>query len=365
MKKSLSLVPISLLIGLSISFSPAFSAGASAMDKSIPISVATAKTQNLEVWQISQGKLLAKTSPTIAAEVAGRIVSVKVDVGQEVKSGQILAEIDAVDFHLVKALVSADMARLQALIKVQQLQVKRFQNLVRQKSANQSALDNAEAQLGSLKAQWVGAKVRLQQAERDIAKTRIISPVSGRVNERRVSVGDYLNAGTPLFQITTLKTLQARLPYPEALASQLHVGLPARLTSPVMPGERVESQISDISPEISPSNLAIYILIDLQNPGGWEPGASVTGEVRVAERVNAVVVPEGCVIRRASGLVVYKVNQGQATEIAVMTGLHDNGMIEILSGVQAGDQLALDGAAYLADGVSVDIKATTSQSDAQ
>lgn len=362
MKKILNLLSMGLMISLFLSFSPTFAVESL---QSIPISVTTASTINLEVWQISQGKLMAKTSPKIAAEVGGRIVSVKVDVGHKVKAGQILAEIDSTDFHLAKKLVSSDIVRLQALIKAQQLQVKRFQKLVKQKSVNQSALDDAEAQLGSLQAQMVGAKVRLQQADRNITKTRIVSPVGGRVNERKVSVGDYLNEGTILFQITTLKTLQAQLSFPEALASILHVGQPARLTSPVMPGSLVESQITDIRPEISPSNLAIQILIDLDNPGGWEPGASVTGEVRVAEHANAIVVPEGCVIRRPSGQVVYKIEDGKAVEVLVTTGLRDNGNIEVLSGVQSGDQLALDGAAYLTNGTPVNVKTVMTQGEAQ
>lgn len=355
---------ISLCLMFSI-FTPVYAAEPSASDKGIPISVIRATTKNLEVWQVSQGLLMAKTSPMIAAEVGGRIVSVKVDVGQKVKAGQILAEIDATDFKLEKALVSSDIVRLEALIKAQNLQVKRFQKLVRQKSANQSSLDDAEAQFGSLQAQMVGAKVRLQQAERNISKTRIVSPVAGQVNERKVSVGDYLKAGTTLFQVTSMKTLQAKLLYPESLASQLHVGQPARLTSPVKPGSLVSSRITDIRPEISPSNLAISILIDLDNPGGWEPGASVTGKVRVAEHTNAIVVPEGSVIRRPSGLVVYKIEGNKAIETSITTGLRDNGNIEILTGIESGVQLALDGAAYLTDNTTVNIKTMIKPGEAQ
>jgi len=177
-------------------------------------------------------------------------------------------------------------------------------------------------------------------------------------------VGDYLNPGTPVFRITTLNTLQARLPFPQAQASRLQIGQTARLTSPVKPGSEVVSKITEISPEISSSNLAINIIIDVENPGGWEPGASVTGKVRVAEHRDAVVVAEGSVIRRPGGLVVYKIEQGKAVEIPVTIGLRDHSNIEILSGVQAGDRLALDGAAYLTDGVSVDVKVTTA-GDAQ
>jgi RND family efflux transporter MFP subunit len=359
-KQSFTLSIAGLLSSLLFCTSALAAAEPATSDKSIPVTVTTAVTQTLEEWQLSQGKLLAKTAPMIAAEVGGRIISVKVDVGQAIKAGQIMAEIDATDFRLGKQLVNADIKRLHALIKAQQLQVKRFQKLVRQKSANQSSLDDAEAQLGSLQAQLVGARVRLQQADRNITKARITSPVDGRVTERKVSVGDYLNPGTPVFRITTLNTLQARLPFPQALASRLQIGQTVHLTSPIMPGSEVVSKISEISPEISPSNLAINVIIDVENPGGWEPGASVSGKVRVAEHQDAVVVAEGSIIRRPAGLVVYKIEQGKALEIPVTTGLRKRGRVEILSGVQPGDRLALDGAAYLTDGVSVDVKATTS-----
>ena len=353
MKATRQLLSLVLIVGLSLSIMDAMAAESSSSARRIPVTTVKASTQNLQVWQVSQGRLLAKTAPMIAAEVGGRIIAVKVDVGQAVQAGQILAQIDDTDFRLAKELVSADIVRLQALIKAQQLQVKRFQELVRNKSANQSSLDNAEAQLGSLRAQLVGARVRLQQAERNISKTRITSPVNGRIDMRKVSVGDYLKAGTPLFKITALKTLQARLPFPEALASQLRVGLVARLTSPVQPGASIDSRISEIRPEISPDNLALDVLIDFDNKNGWEPGASVTGHIRTAQHKQAVVVPEGCIIRRPRGLVVYRIDNDRAQEVAVTTGIHKNGRVELLSGIRAGDILALDGAAYLTEGALV------------
>ena len=365
MKTHTRLLSVTFLLMVSLYQATSLAAETVESNGNIPVTSIQAGTKNLEIWQLSLGRLQAKTSPTIAAEVGGRIISVKRDVGQEVRSGQLLAEIDDTDFGLARQLVSADIARLQALIKAQKLQVKRFQELVHNKSANQSSLDNAQAKLGSLQAQLVGARVRLQQADRSMTKTRIISPVSGRIDERRISVGDYLKAGTPLFKITALDTLQARLPFPEALASQLHIGQLARLSSPVMPGTHIDSRISEIRPQILPSNLAIEIIIDIENTQGWEPGASVTGKVQVARHENAVVVPTGCIIRRPSGLVVYRITGNKVVETAVSTGLVQDGETEILSGVNSGDQLVLDGAPYLTDGITVDVKTAAAPGDAR
>ena len=333
-----------------------------------PITVTTVSTQDLEVWQFSEGQIEAINSPMIAAEVGGRIISIAADVGQDVVVGQALAKIDPVDFKLAKDLVSADIDRLKSLIVAQKLQVKRFKTLVTKKSANQSSLDEAQAQLGALKAQLAGARVRFQQAERNRIKSQIVSPINGKVDERKVSEGDYVKVGTPLFHLTTLSHLRVWLPFPESLGVQLKVGLPVTLNSPVAPGQRVVSTITRIRPEITRSSRAINVIIDLENPGDWEPGASVTGKVRVAVHKKTLVVNQASIIRRPAGLVVYLLADGKVQEVPVTTGIHQGGIVEILSGVQAGDQLALDGAAYLTDGVVVEVQADvqiTSQSDSE
>jgi RND family efflux transporter MFP subunit len=322
----------------------------------VPVTVTVAESRELEVWESSVGQLEAKTAPTIAAEVGGRIIAVAVDVGQEVKAGQVLAEIDPEDFRLAKALAVADIERLRALIHAQKLQVKRLQTLVERKTGNQSSLDEAVAQLGALQAQLTAARVRLQQAERDIARARITVPVNGKVDERHISMGDYVKAGTPLFHITTLDQLRARLPFPESLGSKLRVGLPAKLRTPVAPKSEVVREITDIRPEITPTNRAIDVIIDLDNPGDWEPGASVTGAVRVALHEGAVVVPEASVVRRPAGTVVYVIEEGRAVQRVVETGLQRDGVVEILSGLKAGERVAVDGAGFLTDGAAVEVK---------
>jgi len=292
----------------------------------------------------------------IAAEVEGRIIAVQADVGEEVTTGQVLAEINPEDFRLAKALAAADIERLQSLIRAEGLKVKRLRSLVRKQSANQSLLDETEAQFGALKAQLTAARVRSQQAERNMAKARIISPVTGKVDDRRISVGDYVQVGAPLFYITTMDRLRVRLPFPESLRARLRVGLPARLSTPVAPGQDVTGEITHIRPEIMRENRAVNVIIDLDNPGDWEPGASVTGAVRVALRKGAVVVPEASVVRRPAGTVVYVVEEGKARQRLVQTGLKREGIVEILSGLEAGERVAVDGAGFLTEGARVEVE---------
>lgn len=323
----------------------------------IPVTVTVAASRDLEVWETSVGQLETKVAPLIAAEVAGRLTAVNVDVGDRIEQGQLLAEIDAEDFRLARDMAQADIDRLLALIHAQQLKVKRYRALVKKKSVNQSTLDDNEAQLGALRAELTSAQVRLQQARRDISKTRITSPIDGRVDETQVSEGDYVKVGSPLMRIGNLQWLKARLPYPETLLSQLRTGLPVRLNSPSAPEVTVETTVSEVRPSITVGSRSAQIIVNVENPGPWEPGATVTGTVRVDLHENAVLLPEVSVVRRPAGTVVYAINGDKALQRVVNTGLRREGQVEILSGLKAGERVVADGAGFLTDGASIQVKA--------
>jgi RND family efflux transporter MFP subunit len=321
-----------------------------------PITMTRAETRDLEIWESSVGQLEAKMAPMIAAEVAGRLIAVNVDVGDEIQQGQLLAEIDAGDFELSRDMALANIDRLKALIKAQQLKVKRYRELIQKKSVNQSTLDDAEAQLGALKAQLASARVRLQQAQRNIKKTRITSPIDGYVDDTQVSLGDYVKAGSPLMRIGNLDWLKARFPFPETLLSRLQKGLPIRLSSPSAPGVFLETTVSEVRPSITFGSRAAQVIVNVENPGPWKPGASISGSVRVDLHKDAVLVPETSVVRRPAGTVVYVIRDGQAIQRAVQTGLRQEGRVEILSGLKKGEPVAVDGAGFLTDGARVEVK---------
>jgi len=279
-----------------------------------------------------------------------------VDVGARIHKGEVLATIDPGDYELAERLARADIRRLAALIRGQRLKVRRLQALVRKRSANQSALDDAEARLDALQAEHLAAQVRLQQAQRNLARTRITSPIDGRVDATQVSMGDYVKPGTPLMRIGNLHWLKARLPYPETLLPRLHAGLPVRLTSPSAPGIRVTGRVSHVRPSITFGSRAVQVIVNVENPGPWQPGASVTGEVRVALHKGAVVVPEASVVRRPAGTVLYLIEGGHAHQRRVRTGVTRDGQVEIRSGLAAGETVAVDGAGFLTDGAAVEVR---------
>lgn len=317
------------------------------------ITTTNAMLADVEVIEASIGYLETKAAPAVSAEVGGKIVSVEVDVGQTVSRGQVLARIEERDFKLEQDAAQSEVKRVEALIRSQQKQVARYEDMVKENFVTESVLDEAHAQLDALKEQLAGAKARFETAQRNLNKVQITSPTSGQIEKRLISQGDFVKSGTPLFNITRSTMLQAHLPYPENIAARLKPGLTVRLKSPVAPNDVVENVIKEIRPTVGRANRALNIIVELDNPGKWIAGGSVQGEVIIGKRQQAVMVPEISIVRRPAGSVVYTIENGNAQQRVVTLGVHRNGLVEVLSGLSGNEIVAKDGAAYLTDGTPV------------
>ncbi len=319
------------------------------------ISTVKTKTQTVEVVEHSVGSLESIIRPEVAAEVEGRYLGAFVLTGQRVKPGQLLAELDTEDYTIAAQAANAEVAQLEALTSNQRRTVKRFTKLINDKLISIDRYEEARAQLDSLEEQLKAAQARSNQKQRGLTKTRVLSAYDGIVDEELSSPGDFLEVGDPLFRIIKVDKLRARLPLPETLASQLSLGLKLRLVSPMAPDIRVESTIQEIRPTVGSRNRAIDILTIIDNPGPWQPGASVTGEIILTTRDNAILVPKASLVLRPAGKVVYVIQDGIAHQRVVEVGEYIGANIEITTGLQGGETIAVNGAGFLTDGSPVTI----------
>lgn len=326
------------------------------------VSVVTAEQASMEVREETVGSLEGLMDPTVAAEVSGRVLKVQVRQGQHVKKGQEIALLNPVDYQLQRREAVSEVSRLDALLNNQKRLVERNAKLVERNFISQIALDDVKTQEIALHRQLEGAKSRLAMIEHNQSKTRLLSPMDGTIESRVVSEGDYVKVGDPLFQIISNQRLRAHLPFPESVASHIKPGLEVRLSTPTSDVEII-SHIKELKPAIGAGNRAMDVLADVENQPGWHTGASVSGVIILGVRKNAVVVPEQSVVLRPAGEVVYAVSQDQTRvhQRIVHTGLRQDGMVEIIEGIQAGEQVVLDGAAFLTDGAKISVQKETAE----
>ncbi len=316
------------------------------------VSIYTAQTTKLEATEETVGSLEGLIDPTIAAEVPGRVLKVLVHPGQSVRKGDIIAMLDGTDYSLQRKEAQAEVARVEALLANQGRTLERNQTLVQKNFISQNALDDVATQQTALKQQLDAAKARLASIEHTGSKTTLIAPVDGIIEKQIVAPGDYVKIGDPLVQIVSKQRLRAHLPFPESIASKLQPGLKVRLTTPTADNE-VVATIRELKPLIGASNRSVDVIADVVDQPGWQPGASVNGSVILGEQAAAVIVPEQSVVLRPAGEVVYIIKDNQAEQRIVKTGLRQAGKVQIIEGLESGETIAVDGAAFLSDKAKV------------
>ncbi len=312
------------------------------------VTVTQVKDTAIEITESAVGSIEGLIDPTIAAEVAARVVKVHVSPGQRVKQGDLLATLDATDYALQRNEALAEVARIEALLENQTKIVTRSQALVNKNFISQNAVDTDIAQQNVLKEQLAGAKARVDTINHSSSKTTIYAPTDGVIEKKLVDTGEFVKVGDPLLQIISNKRLRAHIPFPERISAQLRPGMKVRLSTPTST-KTIETVIRELKPMIIESNRSIDVLADITDESDWQPGASVTGTVVVGVQSSALMVPEQSVMLRPAGEVVYLVKDNKAHQVIVKTGQHQKGQVEIIEGLRANDTIVMDGAGFLTD----------------
>lgn len=323
------------------------------------VTVTQVKNQAVETTEEAIGSLEGLDNPTLSAEVPGRVVKIYVNTGESVKQGQLVATLDATDFVMQRNEAQAEVARIEALLANQVKTVERNQALVNKKFISQNAVDNEVSQQNVLKEQLLGAKARVGAINHSSSKTKIYAPASGNVEKKLTDEGNFVKVGDPIMLIVSKQHLRAHLPFPEHVAAKLKPGLAVRLTSPTSETS-VKSVIHELKPMIVEGSRTVDVIADIFGAPDWQPGASVTGTVILGEQPAAIMVPEQSVVLRPAGEVVYVVRKNRAYQAIVKTGAHQNGLVELVSGVNENDTIVVDGAGFLTDDTVIKVAAKNS-----
>jgi membrane fusion protein, multidrug efflux system len=326
--------------------------------RAVLIRTVVAQPRTLEIYEEVVGSLENVMDPRIAAEVAGRVTRVLAFTGKKVKKGELLAEIDSGDFEIQSRSDTAEIKRLQALLANQERVVERQQKLVGQGFISQNALDEALAQRAVLREQLAAARARAESTGRSLGKTKVVAPIEGEIETQLVAPGDYVKVGDPLFRLVGTQRMRAHLLFPESAANRIRPGLTVRLESPAAPGRPIQSAIDEIRPTVSAGNRALDAIVRFETTdGAFRGGGSVNARVVLEVKKSAVMVPEQSVVLRPAGKVVYVVSGGRVAQRPVETGLKQDGMQEVVKGLEPGEVIATDGAGFLSDGAAVTLAA--------
>lgn len=306
-----------------------------------PVEVAAAKVKQMSDDISAIGTLLSDESVQVSSETSGRVNEVLFKDGDRIEQGALL-------FRLDNSLLTAMVADAKAKLKLAQANYDRINKLRTSGNAAQSTMDQAVSELAV-------AQSALDLVTTQYEKQSIKAPFPGVLGFRTISPGAYVTAGTPLVNLEKIDRLKVTFSIPEIYLARLAVGQRIEIMVDALPDSRFEGEITAIDPAIDINGRAIKVRASLDNrEGPLRPGLlariTVKGEPR-----NAVTVPESALVPRGNDLLVYKADNGKALETKVRTGRRESGLVEIIEGVSAGDQVVTAGQQRLKDGVILEI----------
>ncbi len=312
---------------------------------------------------------------TLYAKVSGYVQWIKVDKGDRVRKGDVLAllEVPEVDKQYQSVLASVQQAqaeeeRAQADASLKQVTYKRLADVRRSNpdvlpqqdvDAARAAYEVAQgdAKLAKAKVELARAEVARLEALRQFAK--ITAPYDGVVTARFVDPGALIqqgtnSTGTPVLTIASIDTVRVYVYVPEANVSYVDRGKSAMVLLNALPGKGFPGKITRFANALDPQTRTMKTEIDLPNPGHRIlPGMYGTAELKLGAESGALFIPDPTIHRDAAGRpFVYTVEQGRIRKVPVETGLDDGSMIQV-RGLRSDETVVLSGTASLQEGLSV------------
>ncbi|WP_152051305.1 efflux RND transporter periplasmic adaptor subunit [Tautonia marina] len=331
----------------------------------------------------TQGNLVADETTVVGAKVAGRIDKVHVDLGDFVEAGTVLASLDRRELQEQVRQAEAELIQARAAIGLDLedplddlepeacpivLEQKALWDQARADRERSAALRNRQvatdieyetaltaeqvararhaSAINSVRELIATAKVRtaqLELARQALEDAEIRAPFDARIQDRHVSPGMYVQVGAPVATLIRDDPLRYRGTVPELFASSLAIGQLVRLrveTGPELP----EVTITRISPSIDPFSRSVLFEASVPNPDhAIQAGQFSQGEVVLDQSRRIIALPKSAVVEFAGTRKVWKVVDGSAVEQPVELGGHRDDLIEILDGLEPGEQVLLDG----------------------
>lgn len=305
------------------------------------VRVGRAELRPMERTLPVMGTLSARDEATVAAQVAGQIEKNHVDFGDRVTAGQELVLIDVTAYEALVRQSAANLARATASAANAAQNLKRIQELQKEKIASTSDLEQAEAESGKTQADVKAVAAADAIARLNLERSRVRAPFAGAVAQRLASVGDYVAIGTPILRLIQTDPLRLRLEVPERESVAVRPGQAVRLTvdgdTNTYPGRIVR-----IAPAIRETDRMLQVEADVPNQGGLRAGLFARAQIIVNASEPALSIPPNALIAFAGLEKVVVIRDGKAAEKTVTTGRRGAGWIEIVSGLSEGATLVLD-----------------------
>jgi RND family efflux transporter MFP subunit len=355
------------------------------------VSTVAATEQPITRFLKVTGTLAAEEEAEVAAEIQGRVVATPVERGTRVSEGSALVRVSAAEAEAQATEADANAAQIEgrlglgdggefeidrvpevanarATLTLAQGDFDRARMLFEKQLLSKADFDKSNAQAEVARRQYdiarnasmqqyqalLAARARVVLARKALADTVVKAPFSGVVGERLVSVGDYVTRGTKVASVLRTQPLRVQLTVPEQYSAEVAVGRTVSFEVDASPGKKFVGQVRYVSPALQATTRTLVVEAVVPNESGTlKPGSFATASIEQASQSPGVLAPNAAIRAVAGTSRVFVIAGDRAEERIVTVGQPVGDLVEITSGLKAGEKVATTNVAQLTDGARV------------
>jgi RND family efflux transporter MFP subunit len=367
--------------------------GRTVQEASLPVKVDVARIGDLIITLKSPGEAMTNMNVVMKAEVSGMIKSLNMEESKHVKKGDLLIELDDVEYRLALERQEADRLRVLSdylvekrfadqgeqspTVDAEKVQKARDEYETARKNYRAGQISRTEyekaskelelslIELGEMKDEILAAtktltqaEIRVKEAQLTLEKTKIRAPFSGIVFDIQVSPQEHITTGTELFTLVNIDRIHVQARVLESEIGKMHVGREVDLKFSAYPGKVFKGHVKAISPVINPEDRTCKVTIEVANPEeAIKPGMHADVEIAAEIYKDRLLIPQLAVLVRTGGRkLAFVVEEGIAKWRYIEVGLENEDYIEVLDGVKEGEVVCVDGHFTLAHDAKVRIE---------
>jgi membrane fusion protein, multidrug efflux system len=359
----------------------------------LEIRTAVVETRKMDKSISVTGALHPDETVSVSAEVPGRVSRILVDFGQNVRQGQIIAELDKQELNLSlersKAALAQVLARLgldasqenvrpestpsirqaiaqmedakskydnaSRLVKTGDISQERFTEIEKVYQSRQAALDAARDEARTLIANVQALKAEVKLSQKRLNDATVRAPFDGAVQEKLVSPGAYLKENTPILTLMKTNPVRLRVDLPESAAGSVHVGTNLTFRTDAAPGDTFVAAVRELNPSLDQKSRTLTAEARLvRNDSRLRPGMFVQVQLVVQKDAQMVMVPKGAIYTVAGLTKMFVIRDGRAVEQRINPGQEANGWMEVQRDVvRPGERVATSALNQLVTGTPV------------
>ena len=358
-----------------------------------PVAVSTVRVTEATLTRTfrTTGTLLADEQAEVSAESAGRVVATPVERGTVVSEGTLLVQVSPVEAgaQLAEAEANAaqvaaalalgpdgkfevehvpDVANARAELELAEAEYARIKSLLDDRVVSQSEYDQRRTRVEAARQayeaarngarqryrSYEAARARVALAKKGLSDTSVRAPFAGVVGERRVSVGDYVTKGTPVATVVRIDPLRVELAIAEQDVARVRTNQAVSFRVDAYPDRTFAGTVRYVSPALRADQRALTVEAVVANPTGeLKPGLFATAEVSEPGSYQALLAPREALRDVGSTVRILVVKGDRLEDRIVTTGHVSGGQVEILTGLNRGEIVALPNGQALAEGTLV------------